>query len=203
MKTLGFIIQNRQIEIQERIYAIRSLGVLQDGTDILAKILSETDRTVEIIALSREAARALSAFAPPKFVRKWYQHPDPVVRAIFLRMGADSQLHCEQLKTEPWSFVRQAIVEGMTTSGKNIVCVLKALDDPHNKVRRAAIDALGELASTMSTVHKVKRLRLMVKIRMGKIDSDTEYGRTWSPPRLHRCMQRLTSISILAHWHFW
>ena len=171
VKTLGFIIQNRQIERQERIYAIRSLGVIHDGTDILAKILSEEDRTVETIALSREAARALSAFAPPKFVSKWYRHPDPVVRSIFLRMGADSQIHCEHLKTEPWSFVRQAIVEGMTTSENSIVCVLKALDDPHNKVRRAAIDALGELAPTMSPALRAqsqKRLRLMVK------DSDKE-----------------------------
>ena len=199
VKALGHLIHNRQLKSLEQIYAIRSLGVLNDGTDTLTEILSDQSTTVEGIALSREAARALSTFAPPKFVRKWYRHPDPVVRSIFLRMGADSQSHCEHLKTEPWSFVRQAIVEGMTTSENSVVCVLKALEDPHNKVRRAAIDALGELAPTMSPALRTqsqKRLRLMIKNsnkeKLIRIQSMVALGRLHDCTAAHAALQDLS-----------
>ena len=171
----------------------------------LTGILSDESRTVESVALSREAARALSTFAPPKFVRKWYRHPDPVVRAIFLRMGAYSQSHCEQLRTEPWPFVRQAIVEGMTTSENSIVCVIKALEDPHQTVRRAAVDALGELAPTMSIplrTQSKRRLRIMVKDssmqKLIRIQSMVALGRLQDCTAAHAALKIYLDSGALA-----
>ena len=160
------ILRDVELDLTTRVYSIRAMGSLASNAPLLFEHIEQTGTSEIHRVLGLESAKALARFAPPKALIKLLGHTEPEIRSTAARTGGPKEILCTLASADPWPFVRESAVYGLSASIDGLDCILKGLNDPAIKVRLASITVLSELAAQLTPIQRaptISQLKSIVK----------------------------------------
>ena len=158
-------------------------------------------RALDLIA--RLAAETLHQIGRVDLLIGALVHPDPRIRALAARSGAEPHLLCT-LYTDGWSEVRMSAIIGLErVAGAESLCLTHYLKDARLSIRLRALRGLGRLAGVSDRSYSQgERARMIAEVRHIVHDSEaTQSERNAALTALARWGERSDASDILeAHY---
>jgi hypothetical protein len=155
------ILGNANLELAQRIYAIRAMGALASNVSMLFSYVERQSQTEQDRVIALESMRALAQFAPPTALAKLMVHQEPEIRAIAARVGGHVDMLCTLASSDPWPMVRAAAIYGLSTSTQGTDCILKGLNDASVPVRHASMSVIGERSTELSPIQTAQIITIL------------------------------------------